>query len=74
MDRTVLRTEDGRRRTKDGTGLEWRMEDETGLKPGTGLSSVLQSSEPDLSVKLCGVRLPNPTVLASGILGLSAEV
>lgn len=27
--------------------------------------------EPDLSVELCGVRLPNPTVLASGILGLS---
>lgn len=74
MDRTVLRTEDGRRRTEDGTGLEWRMEDETGLKPSTGLSSVLQSPEPDLSVELCGVHLPNPTVLASGILGLSAEV
>jgi dihydroorotate dehydrogenase (NAD+) catalytic subunit len=28
----------------------------------------------DLSTTLCGVRLPNPTVLASGILGLSHEV
>jgi dihydroorotate dehydrogenase (NAD+) catalytic subunit len=30
--------------------------------------------KPDLSTNLCGVRLPNPTVLASGILGLSHEV
>jgi dihydroorotate dehydrogenase (NAD+) catalytic subunit len=30
--------------------------------------------EVDLSVDLCGVRLPNPTVLASGILGLGHEV
>ena len=29
---------------------------------------------PDLSVTLCGVRLPNPTVLASGVLGLSHEI
>jgi dihydroorotate dehydrogenase (NAD+) catalytic subunit len=29
---------------------------------------------PDLSVELCGVKLPNPTVLASGLLGLSAEI
>lgn len=28
----------------------------------------------DLSVDFCGVHLPNPTVLASGLLGLSAEV
>jgi dihydroorotate dehydrogenase (NAD+) catalytic subunit len=28
----------------------------------------------DLSVEICGVRLPNPTILASGILGLSGEV
>lgn len=28
----------------------------------------------DLSVEICGVRLRNPTVLASGILGLSSEV
>jgi dihydroorotate dehydrogenase (NAD+) catalytic subunit len=28
----------------------------------------------DLSVEICGVRLPNPAVLASGILGLSSEV
>lgn len=31
-------------------------------------------SEIDLSTTLCGVRLPNPTVLASGILGLSHEI
>ena len=30
--------------------------------------------ELDLSVDLCGVRLPNPTVLASGVLGLSSEI
>jgi dihydroorotate dehydrogenase (NAD+) catalytic subunit len=30
--------------------------------------------KPDLSTNLCGVSLPNPTVLASGILGLSHEV
>jgi len=30
--------------------------------------------EPDLSASLCGVRLPNPTVLASGVLGLSHEI
>ena len=29
--------------------------------------------EIDLSTTICGVRLPNPTVLASGILGLSHE-
>ncbi len=29
---------------------------------------------PDLSTTLCGVRLPNPTILASGILGLSHEM
>ncbi len=28
----------------------------------------------DLSVTLCGVHLPNPTILASGILGLTHEV
>jgi dihydroorotate dehydrogenase (NAD+) catalytic subunit len=31
-------------------------------------------SDPDLSVEICGVRLPNPTVLAAGILGLSSEL
>lgn len=30
--------------------------------------------ELDLSVDICGVRISNPTVLASGILGLSSEV
>ncbi len=33
-----------------------------------------RQSPPDLSTTLCGVRLPNPTVLASGILGLSHGV
>jgi len=28
----------------------------------------------DLATTFCGVRLPNPTILASGILGLSHEV
>jgi dihydroorotate dehydrogenase (NAD+) catalytic subunit len=31
-------------------------------------------SEPDLSVAICGVQLRNPTVLASGILGLSEDL
>ena len=31
-------------------------------------------STPDLSVNLCGVHLPNPTVLASGVLGLTHEI
>lgn len=31
-------------------------------------------TQPDLSVTLCGVRLPNPTVLAAGILGLTHQV
>ena len=31
-------------------------------------------NEPDLSVNLCGVRLRYPTVLASGILGLSDDL
>ena len=31
-------------------------------------------NEPDLTVNLCGVHLPNPTILASGILGLSHDV
>jgi dihydroorotate dehydrogenase (NAD+) catalytic subunit len=34
----------------------------------------MESYNVDLSVEICGVRLPNPTVLASGILGLSSEV
>lgn len=31
-------------------------------------------AEPDISVEICGVRLRNPTVLASGILGLSEDL
>ncbi len=31
-------------------------------------------NELDLTVNLCGVQLPNPTILASGILGLSHDV
>lgn len=30
--------------------------------------------QPDLAVSICGVRLRNPTVLASGILGLSEDL
>jgi dihydroorotate dehydrogenase (NAD+) catalytic subunit len=33
-----------------------------------------QLSVPDISTVLCGIHLPNPTILASGILGLSHEV
>ena len=32
------------------------------------------TQKPDLSTNLCGVPMPNPTVVASGILGLSHEV
>lgn len=32
------------------------------------------ASDPRLAVTLCGVRFPNPTVLASGVLGLSEQV
>lgn len=38
------------------------------------LSKNAPDNRPELSTTLCGVRLPNPTVLASGILGLSHEV
>jgi dihydroorotate dehydrogenase (NAD+) catalytic subunit len=31
-------------------------------------------SEPNLSVNICGVHLRNPTILASGILGLSEDL
>ena len=30
--------------------------------------------EPDLSVEFAGIKLPNPTILASGILGVSSEI
>lgn len=30
--------------------------------------------DPDLSVEFAGIKLPNPTILASGILGVSSEV
>jgi dihydroorotate dehydrogenase (NAD+) catalytic subunit len=32
------------------------------------------TNRPDLEVVLCGVRLPNPVILASGILGTEAEL
>jgi len=35
---------------------------------------MLDPAEIDLSTEICGVSLPNPTVLASGVLGLSGEV
>ncbi|MFW6189919.1 MAG: dihydroorotate dehydrogenase [Planctomycetota bacterium] len=34
----------------------------------------MPTTEPDISVDLCGVELRNPTVLASGILGVSREL
>jgi dihydroorotate dehydrogenase (NAD+) catalytic subunit len=34
----------------------------------------VEGTEIDLSTTLCGVRMPNPTVLASGILGLTHDV
>lgn len=30
--------------------------------------------EPDLSIEFAGIKLPNPTILASGILGVSGEI
>ena len=30
--------------------------------------------EPDLSVEFAGIKLPNPTILASGILGVSGDI
>ena len=41
---------------------------------GIALSRPEKTVEPDLRTTLCGVELPNPTVLASGILGLSHEI
>ncbi len=41
---------------------------------GNPQSAICNPQSADLSVDICGVRLPNPTVLASGILGLSDEV
>jgi len=35
---------------------------------------VIDPETMDLSTEICGVRLPNPTILASGILGLSGDV
>src|SRR6058998_2871233 len=37
-------------------------------------TQVLAALEPDLSVEFAGIKLPNPTILASGILGVSAEI
>ena len=33
-----------------------------------------EGQKPDISVDLCGMALSNPTVLASGILGISKEM
>jgi dihydroorotate dehydrogenase (NAD+) catalytic subunit len=43
------------------------------MRDARSVMSDLQSA-PDLSTTLCTVPLPNPTVLASGILGLSHDV
>jgi dihydroorotate dehydrogenase (NAD+) catalytic subunit len=37
-------------------------------------SRTSHTHQPDTSTTLCGIRLSNPTILASGILGLSHEV
>src|SRR2546428_11573041 len=37
-------------------------------------TQVLVALEPDLSVEFAGIKLPNPTILASGILGVSGEM
>src|SRR5881628_891274 len=37
-------------------------------------TQLLVALEPDLSVEFAGIKLPNPTILASGILGVSAEI
>src|SRR3989475_1783041 len=37
-------------------------------------TQVLILLEPDLSVEFAGIKLPNPTILASGILGVSGEM
>src|SRR5881628_515293 len=37
-------------------------------------TQLLVALEPDLSVEFAGIKLPNPTILASGILGVSGEV
>jgi dihydroorotate dehydrogenase (NAD+) catalytic subunit len=42
------------------------------LKPETSQSETPTAI--DVSTTLCGVRLPNPTVLTSGVLGLSHEI
>jgi len=41
---------------------------------GTDQKETAAADKLELGVTLCGVRMPNPTVLASGILGLSQEV
>jgi dihydroorotate dehydrogenase (NAD+) catalytic subunit len=42
------------------------------LKPETAKPET--PSAVDISATLCGIRLPNPTVLTSGVLGLSHEI
>ena len=37
-------------------------------------SASLVALEPDMAVELAGIKLPNPTILASGILGVSSEI
>src|SRR5712692_8965176 len=37
-------------------------------------SASLVALEPDIAVELAGIKLPNPTILASGILGVSSEI
>src|SRR3989442_15665416 len=37
-------------------------------------TQVFVALEPELSVEFAGIKLPNPTILASGILGVSSEI
>src|SRR2546428_5513079 len=39
------------------------------MRKGSGVAM-----EPEMGVELAGIKLPNPTMLASGILGVSSEI
>jgi len=45
-----------------------------GCSGGSGWQGAKVGNRPRLGVKLCGVDLPNPLILASGILGTEAEL
>ena len=43
-------------------------------RPGGNMPDESKTCDVDISVSLCGIRLANPTVLASGVLGMSREL